>query len=396
MILFDEALAIVLGKAVFSGTEFVPMMESGGRILAQDVLSGMDMPPFNKSAVDGFAIAEDTGDEKSNHGGNYRIIETIPAGKVPMSELRPGECARIMTGAMVPAGTARIVMVEDTEITGDGMMHIRSERNARNICMRGEDIRTGDIVLPAGTLLGPQHIAVLAAMGVVKPLVTRRPTAGVIATGDELVEPGISPGKAQIRNSNSSQLVSQLSLAGAIGTDLGIAADTEEALSNLINKALEAHDIVLLTGGVSMGDFDHVPAMMEKAGVDIHFRTVAIQPGKPTVFGTRGDKYIFGLPGNPVSSFVLFEVMVKPFIRRIMGWKGEVPVLRMPMGTDYSRKRSDRLSFVPVRIINGEIFPVEYHGSAHINAYTVADGMISVGIGETGILRGTLTDVRPI
>jgi molybdopterin molybdotransferase len=396
MILFDEALTLVLGKAVFSGTEFVPMPESVGRVLAQDVISDMDMPPFDKSAVDGFAIGEGNAAVKSNHGGNYRIIETIPAGKVPLSELHPGECSKIMTGAMVPTGTGRVVMVEDTEISGDGMMHIRSERNARNICMQGEDIRRGDVVMPAGTLLAPQHIAVLASTGTIKPIVAKRPAVGIIATGDELVEPGIIPGTAQIRNSNSSQLLSQVARAGALGTDLGIAVDTEEALSNLINKALEAHDIVLLTGGVSMGDFDHVPAMMQQAGVEIHFRTVAIQPGKPTVFGTRGDKYIFGLPGNPVSSFVLFEVMVKPFIRSIMGWKGEVPVLRMPMGTDYCRKRSDRLSFVPVRIINGEIFPVEYHGSAHINAYTVADGMISVGIGETAVLKGTLTDVRPI
>jgi molybdopterin molybdotransferase len=396
MILFDEALTLVLGKAVFSGAEFVPMMESVGRVLAQDVLSDMDMPPFDKSAVDGFAIAMDNAYEKSNHGGHYRIIETIPAGKVPLSGLHPGECSKIMTGAMVPKGTARIVMVEDTEISGDGMMHIRSEKNAANICMRGEDIRRGDIVMPAGTLLAPQHIAVLASTGIVKPLVARRPSVGIIATGDELVEPGIIPGTAQIRNSNSSQLVSQVAQAGAMGTDLGIAADSEESLSNMINKALEEHDIVLLTGGVSMGDFDHVPAMMEKAGVDIHFRTIAIQPGKPTVFGTREGKYIFGLPGNPVSSFVLFEVMVKPFIRRIMGWKGETPALRMPMGADYWRKRSNRLSFVPVRISNGEIFPVEYHGSAHINAYTVADGMISIGIGETGIHKGTLTDVRPI
>ena len=153
----------------------------------------MDMPPFDKSAVDGFAIAADTAMRRTIMAVITGSLRQFLPEKFPSSELHPGECSKIMTGAMVPAGTARIVMVEDTEIGGDGMMHIRLERNARNICMRGEDIRKGDIVMPAGTLLAPQHIAVLASTGTIKPIVARRPTVGIIATGDELVEPGIIP-----------------------------------------------------------------------------------------------------------------------------------------------------------------------------------------------------------
>jgi molybdopterin molybdotransferase len=390
MISFEEAYRVVMNHVITVPSERVSFMDSLGRILEDDILSDIDMPPFNKSAVDGFACRK----EDLDH--DLEVIETVPAGKTPEFTITEGKCTRIMTGAMLPEGSDCVVMVEDTEILENGLMRVNRKRDGGNICFQGEDIKAGDKVLSKGTLIRPPHIAVLAATGAVNPKVSKQLHIGILSTGDELVEPEHIPSLSKIRNTNAYQLIAQVTSAGAIPQYGGIASDTEASLSAMLSDSLDGNDIVLLTGGVSMGDFDYVPKVMEDLEIEILFKSVAIQPGKPTVFGKRGNQFVFGLPGNPVSSFVLFEVLVKPFLLKSMGCQDEPEMLHLPLGTSFKRKKSDRKLLIPVRIENGQVFPVEYHGSAHINAYTQARGILTIEVGRTELEKGEIADVRPL
>jgi len=417
MISFEEAYRIVMSSPSTTGAERVPLMTALGRILAEDITADLDMPPFDKAAVDGFACRRaDLGSPDFSAGsgilirngasGNktsapeydnrLKIIETIAAGIVPGKTIGNGECSRIMTGAMVPGGADCVVMVEDTEEAGPEMIRVTKTQKSSNICYRAEDIQRGSGVLAKGTILNPSGIATLATVGVTSPLVSVRPTVAIISTGDELVEPGIVPGLSQIRNSNGWQLMAQLLAMGITGDYRGIAGDTPEALRDKIEHACQMNRVILLTGGVSMGDYDYVPQVMTEAGFKLKFRSVAVQPGKPTVFGYRGDRWIFGLPGNPVSSFILFEMLVKPFLYRLMGHQWQPLELILPLSEDYSRRRAERKAMVPVRISGGSVSTVEYHGSAHIHSYTMANGIMIVEQGVAMIKKGEPVYVRPV
>jgi molybdopterin molybdotransferase len=388
MISFEEAYRKVVGSAAVLGNEVVGLAASLGRILAGDVTSDSDMPPFDKSAVDGYAC------RKADLNDELEVIEVIPAGKVPKKTITSGKCAKLMTGGMVPDGADTVIMVEHTIESGVNKIRFIHEKTSANICYLGEDIRKDEVVLKKGTLIRPQEIAVLASVGCVEPKVFSRPVVGIISTGDELVEPDQVPAKSQIRNSNAAQLIAQVQKAGAIPRYFGIAADNEEATRKIITEALENSDMVLLTGGVSMGDFDFVPQILEELGISIQFKSMAVQPGRPTVFGIRDGKYLFGLPGNPVSSFVQFELLVKPLIFALMGCDFKPLELKLPMGETYIRRQTKRKSFVPVFIKTGKVYPVEYHGSAHIHAYIFADGIVAVELGETTLEEGAIVDVR--
>ncbi len=391
MILFEQALEIVSGVSFRVEQERIGFKETIGRILSEDIASDIEMPPFDKSAVDGYAC------RKSDLFNELEVIEVIPAGKAPEKEIIKDQCAKIMTGAPLPAGSDAVIMVEDVEELSQNRIRYKKEKVKNNICFKGEDIRTGEVVLKAGTIIQPQHIAVMATAGCVNPLVFRRIKVAVISTGDELVEPDAIPSLSQIRNSNAYQLLTQAKKIGAEAEYLGIALDNEESTRMIIVSAFEKADVVLLTGGVSMGDFDFVPQVLTELGVEIKFKSIAVQPGRPTVFGTKGSQFIFGLPGNPVSSFVQFELLVKPLIYKISGYNHQPLNLKIPLGKDYTRKRSDRLSIVPASINeNGEAVALEYHGSAHINSLTEAHGLIFVPLGQTTINKGEKVDVRLI
>jgi len=392
MIKFEDALTIVRNSVrQVAATEKIPLMDSMGRILAQEVYSDINMPPFDKSAMDGFAC------RKQDIGQPLEVVEVIAAGQVPQRKIGEGQCAKIMTGAIVPEGADCVLMVEYTEEVDNNMIRFTRNQTGNNICYFAEDIKKGELVLESGIEIKPQHIAVLASVGCTEPLVFVRPYIAIISTGDELVEPEVIPAISQIRNSNGRQLVAQVLRAGAIPRYLGIAEDSRPATFDIITKALAECDIVLLTGGVSMGDFDFVPEIMQEAGVEILFRLVAVQPGKPTTFGTTKDqKFIFGLPGNPVSSYTQFELLVRPLINKLMGNNSSAPIIPLPMGAQYRRRKSERKSFFPVNIRDGKVFPVEYHGSAHIHSYVFADGITSIEIGQEKLDIGDMVDVRQI
>jgi molybdopterin molybdotransferase len=391
MISFEKAYEIVMNSSFSTGIEEILFSRSLGRVLAGDVISDIDMPPFNKASVDGFAC------RRSELDKELEIIETIRAGVPPEKSIDVNQCSRIMTGAVVPPGADCVVMVEDTELLPSGRMKFRGSFTRENIAGKGEDVKKGDIVLKTGRIIKPQDIAVMASAGHTKVSVSKMPMAGVISSGSELVEPDEIPGTAQIRNSNSYQLMAQAERAGTNVKYYGIAKDDEEETFQVIEKAVSENDIVLISGGVSMGDFDFVPAVIERAGVKILFSRIAIQPGKPTTFGVHPKALVFGLPGNPVSSFMMFEMLVRPLICKMMGYLWNPVEIRLPMKVNFTRKYAERRALIPVVITDDNMVkPVEYHGSAHISALPVADGFISLKAGSTTIESGEIVNVRPI
>ena len=395
MITFKEAYNIVLEHARELSPENIDIKKSLGRILAEDITSDLDMPPFDKSAMDGYACkAEDINKE-------LELIEIIPAGKIPEKSVKYGQCSKIMTGAVIPDGADTVIIVEESE-EQDGKVKFTPEKNSfkykcnSNICFKGEDIKKGNIVLNKGTMIKPEHIAVLATVGCANPLVYKMPKIGVIATGSELVEPYEKAEGPNIRNSNSYQLTAQIERVPAISKYYGIAIDTEEAIDSAISQAIAENDVVLVSGGVSMGDYDLVPGILKKNGIKLLFDSIAIKPGKPVNFGVSSKASCFGLPGNPVSTFVQFEILVKPFLFKMMGHDYRPTVLPMKVGKSIIRKRADRESLIPVVLKDGKIYPVEYHGSAHINAMCMTEYLLSIPKNIYEITEGTIVNVRQI
>ena len=387
MISFEKAFEIIMNSAFKLEKESAGLAQCLHRILADDIKSDIDMPPFNKSAMDGYACRREDLHETLN------VIEIVQAGYRPQKTVGKNECSKIMTGAIVPAGADYVVKVENTEITTDNKIRITDNDIAANICYQGEDIKRGESVLRRGALILPQHIAVLANAGINIVPVYKKPRVSIITTGSELREPGMPLPDGCIRNSNSYQLIGQLQRMAIEPDYLGIAADTENSLDLLIKKALSSSDIVLLSGGVSMGDYDLVPAVLAGNGVNILFNMVAMQPGKPLTFGIKDKIAIFAFPGNPVSTFFPFEIMAKPFIYKLMGHNYIIRTFPLITGVDFTRKRAERKTFIPVKIENGKVFPVEFHGSAHINSLCFAEGIISFPLGVLEIKKGHAVEV---
>ncbi len=391
MIPFDEAYRISLESARVLGVESVALEDSLQRVLAADVRADMAMPPFDKAMVDGYAC------RRADLGASLEIVETIAAGYEPKRAIGPGQCAKIMTGAMMPAGADCVFMVEHSETAGNGSTRFTGADTGDNVAKLGRDFSRGDTLLRPGHRIGPADIAVLAAVGCVQPEVYRRPRVSVLATGDELVEPGAVPSPWQIRNSNAYQVCAQAARMGCIATNHGIALDNDASLDERLGRALADCDVLVMSGGVSMGEFDLVPGALRRKGFEIRYDRVAIQPGKPTTFAQSAQQWCFGLPGNPVSSFVIFELLAKPFLYALMGHAFRPPQVRMPLANPLTRKSGARQSWVPVKTTrNGGIERIDYLGSSHINALSDADGLIAFPQGVTDLAAGTLMDVRLI
>lgn len=381
---FDEARALVAAHAWRLSPEHTTINEALGRVLAEPVKSDMDMPPFNKAMVDGFAC------RRGDLPGVLNVVEEIPAGVFPTVTIQRGQCARIMTGAPVPQGADCVVMIEHTAQPAPNRVQIATAADSDNIAPRGEDLRTGDVVLRAGHRIRPQDCAVLAAVGATNPLVARRPRVGVIATGSELVTPDNTPGPGQIRNSNAAQMIAISTACGAIVRDYGIAEDTAIAQADALARALDENDVVLTTGGVSVGDFDLMPDLIAKSGLEIRLRKIAMQPGKPMIFATRDDNACFGLSGNPVSSFVQFVLFARPFLLQLQGAQTTQHELTLPLGEDFKRKPGDRILWRPAAISpEGTYVGTPYHGSGHVNALSTADALVPLPADSPGLIAGT-------
>lgn len=390
MIIFKEALKTVLESAKVNDIEQVSLLDSIDRIIAEDVTADMDMPPFDKSAVDGYAC------KISDIKNVLEVLEIIPAGYKPKNPVGINQCSKIMTGAMIPEGADCVIMVEHVVNIGNNKIKFNKEKTGVNIAYKAEDIVKGNVLLPKGTYIKPQQIAIMASVGYSKVKVYKQLKVGVLVTGTELVEPEQTPNEGQIRNSNAWQLISQIKKVNAIPVYYGIIEDTKEKLDITIKKAINECDIVILTGGVSMGDYDFVPEILRQNNVNLLFEKIKIQPGKPTVFGIGNKSYIFGLPGNPVSSFIVFEILVKPFLLKMMGFIENSNNLLLPLGKCFSRKKAERLQWVPSIIKDDKVYPIEYHGSAHVMSVCNANAIFSVEINVNEIKEGELVNVRQI
>ncbi|OGC22326.1 hypothetical protein A2291_04875 [candidate division WOR-1 bacterium RIFOXYB2_FULL_42_35] len=389
MIKPDQALKIILSQAQVLGVEAVTLNQSLGRVLAEKIYSDLDIPAFNRSAMDGFAVnSKDTSKV-------FEIIEDIPAGYVPRKKIRFGRCSRIMTGAMLPRGADKVVKVEDTKLAANGLQLTAFEKKT-NVSLKGEDVKNGQLILEKGTKIRPQEAAMLATVGKTKIKVYCQPKVVVVSTGSELVEPACKPKLGQIRNSNGHMLMLQLKRLGIKAKYLGIARDNFLATKKLVEKGLKQADILILSGGVSVGDYDFVEAVLRKCGVKILFNKVAIKPGKPTTFGIKKNKVVFGLPGNPVSVLVIFELFVRPFIDALVSQPNKDRFKQYQLLLDFKRKSAMREQYFPVTIEERGVRPIKFHGSAHMQALTQASGIMLVPSGKTSIKKGTQVNVRPI
>ncbi len=388
---------IPLEKALLIIDEFTPLLPSKadtvaaknalGRRLAEDAVSALDVPPFDRSAVDGYALPDVSEIE-------YKIAGTLSAGNAWNERLVKGECLKIMTGAPVPEGAAAVVMLEDVS-EKDGAVSVEQSKIGlkSNISPRGEDVKSGGIVLKKGAKIDAAAIGLLVSCGIGEVKVFPEIATAIISTGAEIVREvsEISPGK--IMNSNGPMLAALcaengLRLAGEAAVGDGV-AETEGA----IRSALDVADLVLLSGGVSAGEFDCVPEALTNAGFDIHFRKVAVKPGKPAVFATSGNKVAFGLPGNPVAVYLMFHMMALRAAARMHGAARRQRIVTTGIGRDLTRKSAARAEFVPASGgDNGYFYPLEYHGSAHLAAAVSAGGFIFFPAGATHIAAGS--DVR--
>lgn len=390
MITHTEALQMVLNTDFTTGTETIPVAESVHRVLAEDVISGITMPPFNKSMVDGFAI------HKKDITGELIIDGVISAGEAENLLLREGHCMKIMTGAPVPKGADMVVMVEDVDVQGN-MIRILNQRSSVNISPKGEDILEGDLVLSRGTLIKAFHSGILATLGLDQVKVYQKPSVGIIVTGNEIIEPGNKLEQGQIYNCNATQLISLCRSMDLEAEYHGIVEDTYKSTEDAIRHALAKHDVLIITGGVSMGELDYVAPAIKNSGLNVCFDSIAAQPGRPLVFARSEKKFCFGMPGNPVSGLVLFETIVKPMLYRIMGHKYAAPVFPFVLGLTISRKKAGRKSWYPVKLDPaGTVSPLLYHGSAHISAYANAFGIMYLDIGELEKKAGETVYVRQI
>jgi molybdopterin molybdotransferase len=319
MIEIQEAVNIVLDAAGFAGAEEVGPLDALGRILAQDVSADSDVPYSDNSAMDGYAVrAEDVRGAAEEKPVELEVIEDIPAGRVPAREVAPGTASRIMTGAPIPDGADAVVMVEHTEKRGGKVLIKASVPAGANIRKAGEDIKKGQLLFSPGIALRAADIGVLVSAGLAKIAVGRRPVVGIISTGDEIVAPGEPAGRGRVRNSNSYALFALCRAAGADPKYLGIVPDRKEDIRTAFRAASESCDAIVASGGVSAGDYDFVKETIGEMG-DIKFWKVRMKPGKPLAFGRMGAAPLFGLPGNPVSVMVGFELFIRPAILKMMG-----------------------------------------------------------------------------
>jgi molybdopterin molybdotransferase len=389
MISLDPARRIVAAtlENVKVPTETISVRQAAGRVLAADQLSALDIPPFNKSAMDGYAIpAGDDGDE-------YRVLETVAAGDVPRQKLTTATAVKIMTGAPVPEGTAKVVMIEKTT-EANGRVRIVTPDLASHICYKGEDMRCGDVVVAAGAVVGPADIGNLISVGVTNVKVARRVRVGIISTGNEIVDCPDELAAGKIMNANGPMLTALCHTYGLDVVSEQIVPDELDKTVTVLREMMAKSDIVVLSGGVSVGQFDFVAEAMKQAGLTIHFDRLAVKPGKPMTFAASDDgKAVMGLPGNPVAVYLMFHLFVLYAASVVSGRKTEPAFTTLPLGFDFNRRKADRTAFIPCRLTTkGSVEKIDYHGTAHLMALSNSDGFFVVPTSVTQLSAGETVD----
>ncbi|NLG66509.1 MAG: molybdopterin molybdotransferase MoeA [Actinobacteria bacterium] len=402
MISIEEARELILSQCVPLPGEDVPLPDALGRVLATSVEAGFDVPPFSNSAMDGFAIvAADSDSAGADSPVSLEVVDVIQAGAYGERTIRSGTAAKIMTGAPLPDGADAVVEVEETRESGGRVSVFRRVMPWDNVRPAGEDSRKGEVVLPAGTVIGPAEIGVLASLGCAKVRVHGRPAVTIIATGSELVEPGFALGPGKIHNSNAYTSEAQCRELGLEPKRLGIAPDDYDATFAMMKRALSG-DVLITSGGVSVGDFDFVKDVQDALGVERKLWRVAMKPGKPLSFGvyhrpTGGRCLVFGVPGNPAASMVSFELFIRPASLRLMGYS---QVLRPHATAELAQDEPNgeqRVRVVRVRLErrSGRLVAVSTgsQGSGRLRSMVGANGLAFVPPDGGGRKAGDVVDV---
>jgi len=389
MLDLEEAQARILADVEALGTERVSLEDSIGRVLASDVVSNVNLPPFDYSAMDGYAIALGSGPQ-------LRVVGESRAGTETPSALAMGTAMRILTGAPIPPGADTVVMQEETKREGDALELTGTPRKGDHIRHAGEDLAMGAVALSRGLRLRSTHIPLLASLEIVRPQVTRRPVVTVLATGDELREPGAPARPGSIVESNAPTIAALAREAGANVRLLPIVADERDKLKRALNDALDGADIVLTIGGVSVGDHDLVKPMLAEVGVTLDFWKVSIKPGKPLAVGRRDRTRVLGLPGNPVSAVVTFLLFGAPLIRKLSGDPSVLPVrhhARIARDVKHHPGRTELLR-ARTTVENGErvVTPVGSQASGSVVSIAWADALVVIPKDSKGVSAGTMVE----
>jgi molybdopterin molybdotransferase len=380
----SRALEIVLEHARPASPRMLPLgPKLLGRVLAEDVASDLDMPPFDKALMDGYAVRAS---DLPSGRGELPVFAEVSAGEVAPA-LPSASAIRIMTGAPIPDGADVVVRVEHSRMVDAERVLIATEppKPGQFIMRRGAEMKQGDVVIQAGTVLQPSMIGLLASVGQGEVPIIPKVDVAVLATGDELVDAQEKPGPSQLRNSNGPMLSAQSARAGGEPVPLGVARDHPEDLRSKIAEGLK-FPVLVLAGGVSAGKRDLVPEMLKSLDVTAHIYQIAMKPGKPFFFGTRGTTLIFGLPGNPVSSYCCFELFVRPAIRRLAGHSDPEPDWQTALLDDEFRHRSDRPTYHPavIRSVDGviRVRPTAWLGSPDLRGLSAANALVRLPPGE--------------
>ncbi len=401
MISVDKALAIVLDAIKETSAEKVPFLETAGRILYRDIVSMLNIPPVDNSAMDGYAVTQESICEASEEAPVVLPVQgEVQAGSLYSGKVLDGSFAvGIMTGAPVPPGADAVIPVEYTKEDGNNVKIFKSLNRGDNIRRKGEDIAQGQVVLKKGRTLRSADVGLLASLNITDVMVYRRPHVAIIPTGNELVEPGDEIENGQIRNSNAYTLFAEITKCNAVPHYMGIARDDFEETREKFRKAFE-NDIVITTGGVSMGKYDFVKDVMADLGIDIKVEKLLMKPGKPFVFGIKSDKLFFGLPGNPVSTMVSFIQFVRPAIRRLMGARElQKPVVHATLQQDITKKTERRHFVRGYLTIQDEEFFVSTtgpQGSGILTSMSDANCLIILPEGRTMCRAGEKVSIQLI
>jgi len=397
----EEAQKQILATVPRLATVTVPLGEALGLVTAEPLAATEPIPPFANTGVDGYAVrAADTAGAAPGSPVRLRVVGELPAGRAPTVPVGPGEAIRIMTGAPVPDGADAIVMVEDTAVEGGagGLVAIsRAAREGDHVRPAGGDLAVGAAAIPAGALLGPAHLGVVSSLGHAAVTVFRRPRVAVMSTGDELVPPGEPIEIGQIRDSNRPMLIAQVAQAGCEPVDFGIGVDDEAVITERLEKAAATCDAVVTSGGVSMGDYDIVKLVLSRMA-EMEWWQVAIKPAKPLAFGMLGGVPVFGLPGNPVSSNISFELFARPALLQMMGQSRRFRPVQVGMAEHDMRRRPDGKLYLDRvtlrRDDSGRLLAarVGVQASNVLSAMALSDGLALLPDGE-GVGTGEPVDV---
>jgi molybdopterin molybdotransferase len=385
----DEARAAVLEAVRPLGSETVAVGDALGRVLAEDVAAASDVPPFDNSAMDGFALAAGPA------GRELELVGESRAGAPATAAPGEGEAIRVSTGAVVPSGAQAVVPVEQTRAEAGRIVVEAEVFPGQHVRRAGEDMRAGDVVLSRGTLLGAAELGVAVVAGRAALHVAKRPRVALLITGDELQDPGAPLGPGEIHESNGTTLGALARQAGAHISHQGRVGDTRAATEEAIAEALDRADVLVLSGGVSVGPHDHVKPALEANGVEQRFWRVALRPGKPTWFGSTEDTLVFGLPGNPVSAMVTFLLFVRPALAKLQGAPAEARRVRAELAQPVQRNPG-RDEAVRVRLDGNRATPTGPQGSHQLTSMLNADGLAIVTAGDGTAEPGTTVEVELI